>query len=61
MKTPPEKLHSDDPDIKKLAGSRIQVLGIGELPLPAADAQFSMQLSVEPKQPPDADPSAPDE
>lgn len=37
-------IYSDDPHIKKLAGSRFEVIGVADLPLPPQDAQFSLQL-----------------
>ena len=39
-----EVIYSDDPHIKKLAGSRVEVVGIAELPLPRQDAQLKLQL-----------------
>jgi predicted nucleic acid-binding protein len=32
-------IYSDDPDIKKLAGGRFEIIGIADLPLPPSDAQ----------------------
>lgn len=37
-------IYSDDPHIKKLAGSRFEVIGVADLPLPPQAAQFSLQL-----------------
>jgi len=40
------KIYSDDLDIKKLAGSRFEVIGIRELPLPPESVQGSLQLDL---------------
>lgn len=37
-------IYSDDPHIKKLAGSRFEVIGVADLPPPSQEAQFSLQL-----------------
>lgn len=37
-------IYSDDPHIKKLAGSRFVVIGVADLPLPPQAAQFSLQF-----------------
>lgn len=37
-------IYSDDPHIKKLAGSRFQVIGVADLPLPPQADQFSLPL-----------------
>lgn len=37
-------IYSDDPHIQKLAGSRFEVIGIPDLPLPPQEPQFSLQL-----------------
>jgi hypothetical protein len=42
------KIYSDDPHIKKLAGRRFEVIGIGDLPLPPESAQGSLQLDPMP-------------
>ena len=47
-------IYSDDPDIKKLAGTRCKVIGIADLPLPPQDAQMKLQLP-EPAELPEPD------
>jgi predicted nucleic acid-binding protein len=37
-------IYSDDPDIRKLAGSRFRVIGISDLQLPPQDVQLDLQL-----------------
>ena len=44
-------IYSDDPHIKKLAGSRFEVIGVADLPLPPQAAQFKLQFD-QPEEPP---------
>lgn len=51
-------IYSDDSDIRKLAGDRMEVRGIAELPLPPSAAQLSIefeQLEEAPPQQPEED------
>lgn len=41
------KMYSDDPHIKKRAGGRFEVIGIGDLPLPPESAQGSLPRDLE--------------
>lgn len=50
-------IYSDDEDIKKIAGSRIKVIGIEDLPLPPDDAQGSFLLERAPDT--DTEPESP--
>lgn len=49
--------YSDDPDIKNIAGTRFEVYGIGDLPLPPPDPQFKMQFDAASNERPDPGPN----
>ena len=48
-------IYSDDPHIKKLAGSRFEVIGVGDLPLPPQEPQLSLQLDQQEEPPTPSD------
>jgi predicted nucleic acid-binding protein len=51
-------IYSDDPDIKRLAGARFEVVGIAELPLPIDQEQDSFDFEA-PKSRPEPDDRGP--
>jgi predicted nucleic acid-binding protein len=48
-------IYSDDPHIKKLAGSRFEVVGVADLPLPPQAAQLRLQLDRQEEPPAPSD------
>lgn len=48
-------IYSDDPHIKRLAGTRFEIIGVSDLPLPRRDAQFNFPFNQaeEPQTEPD--------